>query len=299
MLSILIPTYNYDVTSLVTQLHNQLVENNTVFEIICFDDGSTSKHHEQNNCLNNLQNVTYKIQLKNVGLSENRNSLAKAASYKYLIFIDGDSLLPNKNFITNYINHIQDDTEVIYGGRVHPEKVSPDRMLRHQYGKQREDMLAIKRKDNAYKCLLFNNTLIQKELFNKITFDKVIVRYGHEDTLFAYNVKKHKANVQHIENPVIHGDVDLNEVFFNKIHYSIENLNLIYTKKIIDPNFITFLQIFVKLKRTGLNYILAFIHPFIYPLIKHISLSKKPSIFLFDVFRLSYFCSINLKKKNA
>jgi len=299
MLSILIPTYNYDVTTLITQLHIQLVKSNVTYEIICFDDGSISKNHEHNNSLNKLKNVIYKRQVKNVGLSENRNCLAKASSFKYLIFIDGDSLLPNKNFINNYVNHIQNDTEVIYGGRVHPEKVSPDRRLRHKYGKLREDMLAIKRKKNTYKCLLFNNTLIQKELFNKITFDKVIVQYGHEDTLFAYNVQKLKANVQHIENPVIHGDVDLNEVFLKKMYHSIENLNLIYSKKIIDPNFITFLKIFIRLKRFGINYVLALMYLLFHPFMKYISISKSPSLLIFDSFRLSYFCYINLKKKDA
>jgi len=299
MLSILIPTYDYDVTKLVTQLHNQLIKSNIAFEIIVLDDGSISIHHTKNNTLNNLKGVTYKKQPKNVGHSENRNCLAKEASFKYLLFIDGDSLLPNIDYIDKYITNIQDNTTIIYGGRIHPKKVSSDRKLRHKYGLFHEDTTALERQKNKYKCLLFNNTLILKELFNKIKFDKIIVQYGHEDTLFAYQTSKLNTPVLHIENPVLHGDVDLNNVFYSKTKKSIENLNLIYQKNIIDPNFITFLKYFTPIKKIGLNYILSTTYFLFHPLMKLISTSKYPSLFVFNLFRLTYFCHINLKNKNA
>lgn len=299
MLSILIPTYDYDVTKLVTQLHNQLIKSNIAFEIIVLDDGSISIHHTKNNKLNNLKEVTYKKQTENVGLSENRNCLAKAASFKYLLFIDGDSLLPNADYIDKYITNIQENTTIIYGGRIHPKKVSSDRKLRHKYGLFREDTTALERKKNKYKCLLFNNTLIQKELFNKITFDKIIIQYGHEDTLFAYKTSKLNTPVLHIENPVLHGDVDLSDVFYSKTKKSIENLDLIYQKNIIDPNFITFLKVFTRIKKARLNYILSITYKLFHPIMKYISTSKHPSLLIFNLFRLTYFCHINLKHKNA
>ena len=43
MLSILIPTYNYDITHLVYELHKQASEAEIDFEIICLDDGSKSE----------------------------------------------------------------------------------------------------------------------------------------------------------------------------------------------------------------------------------------------------------------
>lgn len=299
MLSILIPTYDYDVTKLVTQLHNQLIKSNIAFEIIAHDDGSISKYHDKNISLNSLKDVVYKKQPKNVGLSENRNSLARVASFKYLLFIDGDSLLPNTNYINNYVANIQGNTSIIYGGRIHPEKVSSDRKLRHKYGLFREDTTALNRRKNKYKCLLFNNTLIKKELFNTITFDKIIVQYGHEDTLFAYKTSKLNIPVLHIKNPVLHGDVDLSTVFYLKTKKSIENLNLIYQKNIIDPNFITFLKIFTRIKNARLNYILSITYKLFHPIMKFISTSKHPSLFVFNLFRLTYFCHINLKSKNA
>jgi glycosyltransferase involved in cell wall biosynthesis len=296
MLSILIPTYNYNVYSLACQLEKQAVKDNIVFEIICFDDGSHSSLNNENEKINNLTNSKFIALNENIGLSNNRNELAKTAKYEYLLFIDGDSLLIEENYIKNYAKSIDVKTDVIYGGRVHPKTVDSNRKLRWKYGIYREDLKSVNRIKNKYKSLLFNNTVIKKSVFDKIKFEKQITKYGHEDTLFAYNLFTIQASVKHIDNPVLHGDVDLNKVFFDKTHKSIENLNLIYTKKLLKPDFVTFLRIFIKLKKMGLNYLFAFIHKIFYPIFKYNLTSNNPSLYIFELFRLSYFCNINLKK---
>ena len=144
--------------------------------------------------------------------------------------------------------------------------------------------------------ILCNNTLIKKSVFNQIEFEKSITQYGHEDTIFAFKASRIKANILHLDNPVLHGDVDLNQTFFLKSHKSLENLNLIYKTKLIDPNFVTFLKIFYIIKRFKLNYLFAFSHKMFYPVFERQLTSKNPSIIIFDFFRLSYFCHINLKK---
>ena len=133
-------------------------------------------------------------------------------------------------------------------------------------------------------------------MFDKIGFEKTITKYGHEDTVFAYCLSKINASVIHIDNPVLHGDVDLNEVFFEKTHKSLENLDLIYRKGLIEPKFVTLLRVFVKMKKIKLNYFFAFINKIFYPIFTINLTSKNPSLYVFDLFRLSYFCYINLKK---
>lgn len=296
MLSILIPVYNYNVYPLASELEKQALKATVDFEIICFDDGSLSKTNDENENINTLTNSFFFALKKNVGLSSNRNALAKRAKYKYLLFIDGDSLLPDKDFIFRYLNSIKDDIDVVYGGRIHPKTVESNRRLRWKYGIYREDLNSNQRKKNKYKCVLFNNTIIKKSVFNNIGFEKKIKQYGHEDTLFAYHLSKIKASIKHIDNPVLHGDVDFNEVFFMKRHKAIENLNLIYNNNLIDPSFVTFLRIFEKLKKNKLNYLFAIIHKVFYPIFSHNLTSEKPLLFVFNLFRLSYFCHINLKK---
>ncbi|MCF7569500.1 glycosyltransferase [Sabulilitoribacter arenilitoris] len=296
MLSILIPTYNYDILPLVKSIKNQAVKANILFEIICIDDGSSSILNKKNKKMNTLSNCSFKVNKFNQGLSINRNTLAEASKYKYLLFIDGDSVLIHDNFINNYLNAIPKGYDVIYGGRIHPKNAIPQRKLRWKYGKSHEDKNYLDRRKNKYKSVLFNNTIIKKEVFNKVYFETNITEYGHEDTIFAYKLSKIKASIYHIDNTVLHGDVDLNKVFFSKMHKSLNNLDKVYKNKLVDPNFITFLKIFNKLKFWKLNYLLAYSHIILYPIYKRQLISNYPSLFLFNLFRLSYFCNINLKK---
>ncbi|MDN3665899.1 glycosyltransferase family 2 protein [Algibacter miyuki] len=296
MLSILIPTYNYNITVLAHTLFEQVSLCGIPFEILVFDDGSNSELNIKNAEINNLPNTKFIAQKKNVGLSNNRNALAEAAKYNYYLFIDGDSLLPDSHFISRYLESIHENVDVVYGGRIHPETVEPERKLRWKYGIYREDLPANERLKKTYKCVLFNNTVISKTVFEKIRFEKTIIQYGHEDTIFAYHLSLIEAHVIHIDNPVIHGDVDFNTVFFDKTHKSIENLNFIYKNKLIAPDFVTFLILFNKLKRFKLNYPLALIHTLFYTVFSKNLKSDQPSLFVFDMFRLSYFCSYNLKK---
>jgi len=297
MLSILIPTYNYNAYPLAFQLVEQASEAKIDFELICFDDGSNSNLNTENEKINALTNCRFIAKKQNVGLSSNRNALVEASKYEFILFIDGDSIIPDNKFILRYLNAIETNTDIIYGGRIHPNIIEDARKLRWRYGKEREDLLPVERRKNKYKCTLCNNTLIKKNVFNQIGFEKFITQYGHEDTIFAFKASTIKARILHIDNPVLHGDVDLNDVFFFKSHKSIENLNLIYKTKLIDPNFVTFLKAFGKLKKFKLNYLFAIIHKIFYPIFKLQLCSKNPSLVIFDLFRLSYFCYINLKKE--
>ncbi|MFL1011275.1 glycosyltransferase family 2 protein [Flavisericum labens] len=296
MLSILIPTYNYNVYPLVCQLEKQASEANAVFEIICIDDGSNSESNRENNKINTLSSSRFIANTENLGLSNNRNLLASKSKYENLLFIDGDSLLPNNDFIKNYLEALKQKTQVVYGGRVHPETVEPSRKLRWKYGRFREDQSAVQRNKNKYKCTLFNNTLVKKVLFEKIGFEKKITEYGHEDTIFAYELSLRKARILHIDNPVLHGDVDYNETYFIKTKKGLQNLNYIYKAQLVDPSFITFLVYFEKIKKAKMNYVLSFFYKSFSGLLRKNLISNQPSLLVFDIFRLSYFCSINLRK---
>ncbi|WP_248723590.1 glycosyltransferase [Seonamhaeicola sp. ML3] len=297
MISILIPTYNYSVFSLANELCKQAIACKVNFELICVDDGSQSEINSENKQINNLDHCRFIESDKNIGLSNNRNYLAELSAYENLLFIDGDSIIPSPDFINRYIQTLKEwDADVIYGGRKHPKSTDANRRLRWKYGVYREDTDAKKRKKNPYKCTLFNNTLIRRETFNKIGFEKSITKYGHEDTLFAYHLLNIEAKIKHIDNPVEHGDVDLNSVFFDKTHKSIQNLKYIYDKQLISNEFVTFLRIYEKIKRLKINYPIAFCYVLLKPFFRFQLTSKHPSIWFFDIFRLSYFCYLNTKK---
>ena len=68
MLSILIPTYNYNVYPLVSELHKQCLECEIDFEIIVIDDGSKLFFNE-NQEINSFKNCRFEILEKNIGRS--------------------------------------------------------------------------------------------------------------------------------------------------------------------------------------------------------------------------------------
>ncbi len=292
MLSILIPTYDYNIVPLVSELHNQCLESNLEFEILVYDDGSKSLLNEENKKINTFSHCKFIATSTNLGLSTNRNNLFKDSKYNFLLFIDGDSLLPNKKFIEAYLNASTKDFDIIYGGRIHPETIeNPNQKLRWKYGKFIEDKSASIRNNDIYKNLMFNNTLVKKDIFNIIKFDPTIKNYGHEDTLLAYQISLAKLKVVHIENPVRHGSIDINTIFIEKTIFALNNLKLIYNKNLIDKHFVKLLNWHKKLSNIHLDYFLSVFYVLFNKLMIKNLLSTSPSLFIFNLFKLSYFCN--------
>lgn len=292
MLSILIPTYNYNIYPLILDLQKQCKENNIAFEIIGIDDGSHSEINSENDKINELENCSFTVLATNVGLSQNRNILASKAKYPNLLFIDGDSIVINPNFIQNYIVNI-DNNDIVYGGRVHPEAApSPKQKLRWKYGRYIEDKTASQRNCDIYKTVMFNNTLIKKDCFNQIKFDSTLKKYGHEDTLFAYEISLSGFKVNHIDNAIEHGDIDESPIYISKVKNSLNNLILLYEDDKIDPDFVKILQLYRSLKSYRLIFLASTFFTFFDRLLYKQLISKNPSLFLFNLYRIGYLCSL-------
>ena len=81
MLSILIPTYNYSIVELVSNVHKQAIIAKIQFELIVLDDCSKDQEIiNNNNLIKELDFcVLYKNE-KNLGRTASRNYLASIAS---------------------------------------------------------------------------------------------------------------------------------------------------------------------------------------------------------------------------
>lgn len=295
MLSILIPTHNYNVYPLAKALEVQLLDSKIEYEIICRDDNPIDSI-VKNEQINTLKYSRFITSESCYGLSFNRNSLANEAQYNYLLFIDGDSAIIHDDYIKNYIVSLKKDISIIYGGRIHPEIVEEHQKLRWKYGRLREDLDVHSREKHPYKCLFFNNCIIKKSIFESIKFNDDIKQYGYEDTILAYQLSLKQYTIQHIDNPVMHNDVDDSRHYLEKTKKSIHNLNYIIKHQIIDPDFVSITTFFIKVKNLKINFIIVLFYVFFNKLLSLQLKSSQPSIFLFDLYRLSYLCYINLKK---
>lgn len=294
MLSILIPIYNYNSYPLVQELHKQCVECKVDFEILCQDDASQSNLNKVNESINLLSNCSFISLKKNIAHRENRNSLAERAKYHYLLFIDGDSIIISKNYIQKYLANVF-DYDVVYGGRMHPEICpSSAQKLRWKYGRFIEDKSANDRKKNPYQSLLFNNTIIKKECFDKVKFDKTIKKYGHDDTQLSYELSLLKVSVNQIENPVEHGDIDTNLVYYNKTKESLENLVTLYHESKIDSRFVKIIHFCTFLKTIKATWIISKIYALLQHIIYQNLTGKNPNLLVYNFFRVGYLCKLNL-----
>ena len=116
MVSILIPTYNYDITKLVSLLHKQATDTGIDFEMMICDDASTDQQIKlKNKKTETLPHCFYFENKSNLGRTKTRQNLATRANYNWLLFLDADVLPKNNDFISRYVKEIQKNTDVLFG----------------------------------------------------------------------------------------------------------------------------------------------------------------------------------------
>jgi glycosyltransferase involved in cell wall biosynthesis len=296
MISILIPSYNYNTLPLVTTLHRQAILENIPFEIIVQDDASpTNENTTLNIKINKLENCRFERNETNLGRGANRNSLVTKANFDWVLLMDCDMLPQRDNFIKNYIENTRNHNGTAFFGGIlyHTEKPKEDEVLRWVFGKSREEIPLEKRISKPHHYALISNILIRKEVLISYPFDSEIYNYGYEDIVFILNLKKHNIPITHIENPAYHLNLEKSKVFLEKFHSSLQNLKLVLDGKIINPEDTFLTKTYSKIQKFKLVKVASFLFKIFKKQFTKNLLSKNPSLFIFDIYRLGYFCQIN------
>ncbi len=294
MLSILIPTYNYDITALVTAISKQLENVNFPYEIIVADDNSSDKDiTTENKKIVQLPHCTLFLQDENKGRTFTRNFLAEKANHDWLLFMDADVLPKRESFITDFnIHHTKAD--VVFGGITYEEK-APDtsKILRWKYGKAREAKPVSERKKIPYLSIISQCFLIKKTVFLEANdfYENV---YG-VDVLFTQNLEKMKVNVLHIDNPIIHLGLETSGSFIEKSKKGIETLVQFTIDKKVTEDYRPIQKIYLRLKNNLVLGLFFFIIDTLSSTIKKNLTSSNPSLFLFDLYRLHYYAKLKRK----
>jgi glycosyltransferase involved in cell wall biosynthesis len=298
MLSILIPTYNYNITRLVADLHQQAKGAYVDFEIIVMEDGSTL-YVEENKQVNDLEYCHHIVLKVNTGRSAVRNKLADEARYDHLLFIDCDAEVCSSHFVDKYVTFCKDEGVVIGGTSYDPNENNPRYSLRLAYGRQREARTALERSnENTNHNFATFNFLISTSLFQKVRFDESIRGYGHEDTLFGHQLHELGTQFIHIENPLIHKGLDDNETFIRKTEEGTRNLFLLYKTGrypfLADES--KLLNTYIRIYKTGLSRLLAIAFTPLKPFLQNMLCKPYPSLRLYDIYKLLFICETSLTK---
>lgn len=299
MLSILIPTYNYNVVPLVSELIQQANAVKIDYEIIIQDDASTqSAIANQNSNLSDFPFVQY-IQLqKNVGRGSNRNLLIQRAQYHWVLLLDCDMLPVDALFISNYVALIhQKNDAVIYGGICyHNEAPQHDAQLRWKYGTTREAIPLAVREKKPYQHTLTSNLLVQKAILEATPFHPNIQKYGYEDLFFVLELEKKGIAIKHIHNPLFHDNLETGAIFLNKTEEALNNLKQLIETKIVSPKSTRVSYWKSKLDFFPANSLIGLGFKVFRTTIVRNLCSSKPKLFLFDFYKLGYFMHLYHKK---
>lgn len=166
--SIIVPVYNIEnyidkcIESILGQTYND-------YEILIIDDGSTDNSLEKCSELSKKCTKIKVIHQKNGGLSNARNTGIKIAQGEYLMFLDGDDFLKDKECLKN-ISIRLDQTD-------HPD-VLQYKMI--YYYEQNNNFIELKEIDNIV-CnknskVEFLNTMISNGTFSVSACDKIVKR---------------------------------------------------------------------------------------------------------------------------
>jgi len=295
MLSILIPVYNYNIFTLVETLYKQTLECNIPFEIICLDDASQDFIIE-NQRINQFNNSSFSILEKNIGRSAIRNLLAQKAVYENLLFLDADTFPVHNQFISNYIEAIKKNGKVVFGGILYKnKKPAKELLLRWIYGRKREALSLADRIQNPSDFALVSNLLIKKEIVVRFPFDENLTKYGYEDLLFFSVLKSNLIAITHIENPVFHLNLESSALFLSKTKTALQNLVFLDASNKISKKESKIIASFEFLNRLKLISVFNFVFRKLETKIERNLVSEKPSLFLFDIYKLGCYCFLKSK----
>lgn len=299
-LSILIPVYNHDVVDFVKELYRQSAEADILFEILLFDDQSDEVYKEKNAILQTLPNVKVFTLPSKAGRSVARNFLAAQARYDYCLFLECDSEVVDEKYIRRYLPYCNGERVVVCGGTTYRmEKPPKDHMLRWTYGVRCEIRSAAERNRCPNAQFSTFNFMMQKELFSEIRFNELLKNYGHEDTLFGFELRKKGITILHIENPLYHVGIDDNKLYLEKTRQGVENLKLLmeqYPDKESLIREVRLLRFYNRLQKAHVVFLFFAFFFFVKRPILHNLNGTHPSTLLFNVYKLGHLCGLKYVK---
>lgn len=131
--------------------------------------------------------------------------------------------------------------------------------------------------------------MINKEIFDKIETPIDINGYGL-DYFFGASLKYKNTKVIHIDNEVYHYGLDNNQDFLEKTKSALDNLKYMDKNNYIKKHDISILKFYKILKVLLLSKMFYAIINTINNKLEDNIVSKRPSLFAFDLYRLAYLC---------
>jgi glycosyltransferase involved in cell wall biosynthesis len=284
MLSILIPTFNDDLTSLVQNLCREIQSLDAPVEVIIGDDHSDQQNNYES--LKKLGPVSLLRNEQNIGRTATRQHLAQNAKFNTLLFLDADVLPDHTDFLARYLAHLGQGS-VLFGGVCYTDqKPKKQLLLRWVYGKKREAKTAEQRRGNPH-FIISQNLMIDRDIFLSVNNPK-IQRYGW-DNVFSYQLYHKDIDVLHIDNPVLHMGLESCENYLEKVDQAMKTLVWAQKQGMISEDFTSIQKLYCKLSTLRLAGLLEQLVRPCLPLMRYQLASRFPSVRVLDFYKFYYF----------
>ena len=286
-LSILIPTFNETCVKQVEQILEQLPEG---CEIIVADDGSTDEGVKATNrAIVSLPHCRLWEAPVNMGRAAIRNRLVGMAKGEWVLLLDAAIEIGEPDFLVHYLHATESGTEDVFVGAViYPDECEVPYRLRWKY--EREYRRGVDSGKDRRVCLRTCNCLIRRKALLEVPLDESIKWYGYEDTLLGEELLRRGYTMRNVPFRVLVRKLDRNKVFLKKMHEA--NLVLRAHASSLQASS-RLLQTFAKAERLHLVWAIRLGHKLLHRLVEHQLCSERPSITLFQLWRLGDYCCTN------
>ena len=289
MLSILIPTFNDDCTTLVVNLVHQASSINAIdWEIIVGDDVSTNQAVvAANRSINALPHCRYVFKEVNEGRAAIRNFLAQQAQGEWLLLLDADLTMIDDHFLEKYIEAMK-QADVVCGGYKVME--GPEGNLRYAYEKAAACQQRLSsRNANPYHDFKVSNCMIRAEVFAAHPLDTRFRAYGYEDVFLGKELEHHGIKVLHIDAPLGFSQFETNAQFMAKTE---EGLRTLCRFREELQGYSTLLYHVEKLRRLRLTSLVLFVFRQWRKRWRSNLQSAQPSLLRFKLYKLGYYLQL-------
>lgn len=224
-LSVLVPFYKDDATSLLRDLDTQII--GRPIEVLFYDDGT--KDTELTTSMTRAVNaakgsVTLISNTDNQGRSAARNALFEAAKADWVLFLDADMRPSRDAFLETYISLINScGAEIIFGGfEVEAQQEDADRDVHRALSEISDCLTLDERQAGGPQYVASSNLCVRRDVLETEPFDSGFTGWGWEDSEWAARVSK-RFTLVHVDNPAVHLGLETTETLLKRFSTSGQN----------------------------------------------------------------------------
>jgi len=295
LVSIVIPVYNQKSSFLIQCIESAINQTYNNLEILI------SNNHSTNGCDKVIDEYSLKdSRIKvikpsiHVNMTDHFNYAGNKAKGKYISFLSSDDflepdcinklmeiLIQNPKVAMGYCNNnmLDDSTNVSTPIRnnsfktgIYSPKILSDRFYNY----------------TEYWII---GGIFKREIFIENNFSEQTKYYGM-DIFFAYKLMSNKISVLHIENRIYHLGLDQNAFFFDKCLLSVKSRQETLLDKPGIEKINSLINYYKKIDKLKMKSIISLFFKLVKPILKRLILSKNPSLFCLDIYRLGYMCTL-------